>query len=124
MPYSLEMQLIIMSLRLVDSTPSIRWYILDLSTMHSTLVLSSDGAWLSKNALNGLIQSYASCCTDSSITIRSGPIASLVDSSGLTEGLDNFSTMTSDGVGALEEVIHAKFKTISVLSWLLAMNLP
>jgi hypothetical protein len=39
------------------------------------------------------------------MTIRS---ASLVSFAGLTEGLDNFTTMTSGGVGALEEAIHAK----------------
>jgi hypothetical protein len=29
-------------------------------------------------------------------------------SAGLTEGLNNFSMMTSDGVGALEEAIYAR----------------
>jgi hypothetical protein len=35
------------------------------------------------------IQSYATSCSGSLITIRSCPIASLVGSAGLTEGLDN-----------------------------------
>jgi hypothetical protein len=39
--------------------------------------------------------------------INSGP-TSLVDSSGFTEGLNNLSTITSDGVDALEEVIQAR----------------
>jgi hypothetical protein len=34
--------------------------------------------------------------------------ASLTGSTGLTEGLDNFTTITSGGVGALEEAIHAR----------------
>jgi hypothetical protein len=42
------------------------------------------------------------------MTIRSCSIASLVDSAGLIEGLDYFSTMMSDGVGALEEAIYAR----------------
>jgi hypothetical protein len=76
--------------------------------MRSSSVLSSDSGWLSKYALIGLIQSYAGCCAGSSMTIRSALVVSLIDSSGLTEGLDNFSTITSARVGAQEEAIHAK----------------
>jgi hypothetical protein len=76
--------------------------------MRSTLALSSDNGWLSKYALIGLIQSYAGYWAGSSMTIRSAPVASLIDSSALTEGLDNFSIITSIRVGALEEAIHAK----------------
>jgi hypothetical protein len=110
MPSSLEIHLIIMSLAPCRyNTPLIRWYILALHAMRSTSVLSSDGGWLSKNALIGLIESYASCCAGSSITIRSVPVASLVDSSGLTDGLNNFSTIISSGIDALEETIHARW---------------
>jgi hypothetical protein len=59
--------------------------------------------------LIGWIQSYATSYSGSLITIRSCPIASLVGSAGLTEGLDNFSTMASSGVGALEEAIHDRW---------------
>jgi hypothetical protein len=76
--------------------------------MRSTSVLSSYGGWLSKYAPIGLIQSYVGYCADSSMTIRSAPAASLIDSSGLTKGLDNSSTITSGGVGALEEAMHAR----------------
>jgi hypothetical protein len=61
-----------------------------------------------------LIQSFAGCCGGSSITIRSALTSSLVDSSGFTEGLDNLSTITSGGVGALEEAIQARWSA----SWL------
>jgi hypothetical protein len=74
--------------------------------MRSTSVLSSDGGWLSKNTLISLIQSYAGSCL--SITIGPSLIASLVDSSGLIEGLDSFFNMTSSGVSALEEAIRAR----------------
>jgi hypothetical protein len=66
--------------------------------------LSSDGGWLSRYALIRLIQSYAGCSADSSITISSGS-ALLIDSFSFTKGLDNLSTITSGGVGALEEAI-------------------
>jgi hypothetical protein len=109
MPSSLEMHPIIMSLAPCRySTPSIRRYILDLHAMRSTLTLSSDGGWLSKNVLIGPIQSYVGYCTGLSITIRLGSTASLVDSSDLTKGLDNFSTITFDEVGALQEAIQAR----------------
>jgi hypothetical protein len=39
------------------------------------------------------------------MTIRS---ASLISYACLTEGLDNFTTITSGGVGTLEEAIHAR----------------
>jgi hypothetical protein len=39
------------------------------------------------------------------MTIRS---ASLIRSAGLTEGLDNFTIITSGGVGTLEEAIHGR----------------
>jgi hypothetical protein len=81
---------------------------LDLRVKLSTSTLSSDGGWLSRNILNGLIQSYAASYSGSSITIRSGMAASMSYSAGLTEGLDNFSMMTSGGVGALKEAIHAR----------------
>jgi hypothetical protein len=77
--------------------------------MRSTFTLSSAGGWLSKNALSGLIQSYIVYCASSSMTIRSALAASLVDSSGLIEGLDNSSTITSSRVGALEEAMHARW---------------
>jgi hypothetical protein len=76
--------------------------------MRSTLALSSDGGWLFANIVIGFIQSYADSYSGSSITIRSGLAASASSSVGLTEGLDNFSIMTSSGVGALEEAIHAR----------------
>jgi hypothetical protein len=114
-PSSLEMHLIIMQLAPYwYSTPSIRWYILDLHMMHSTTALSYDGGWLSKYALIELIQSYAGCCTGSSMIIRPAIVASLIDSSSLTKGLDNFLTITSDRVGALQEAIHARWSA----SWL------
>jgi hypothetical protein len=115
MPSSLWMHLIIMSLvPRRYSTPSIRWYILDLCAMHSTSVLLSDGGWLSRNVLIGLIQSYTGCYSGSSITIGSGLVASLSSSAGLTKGLINLSMMTSGEIGALEEAIHARWSA----SWL------
>jgi hypothetical protein len=87
--------------------------------MHSIPALSSDGGWLSKYALIGLIQSYTGCYAGSLMTIRSALDALLIDSSSLTEGLDKFSTITSDGVGALEEAIQTleipNFKTVKKL---------
>jgi hypothetical protein len=80
----------------------------DLRVMLSTSALSSDGGWLSRNILIVLIQSYAGSCSGSLITIRSGLVASMSSSASLTEGLDNFSMMTSDEVGALKEAIHAR----------------
>jgi hypothetical protein len=110
-PSPLEMHLIIIPLAPYQySTLSIRWYILHLRAMRSTSALSSDGGWLSKYALIELIQSYVGCCAGSSITINSGS-ALLIDSSGFTEGLDNFSTMTSGRIGALEEAIQARWST-------------
>jgi hypothetical protein len=76
--------------------------------MHSTSVLLSDGGWLSRNILIGLIQSYTGCYSGSSITIGSGLVASLSSSAGLTKGLINLSMMTSGEIGALEEAIHAR----------------
>jgi hypothetical protein len=54
----------------------------------------------------GCIQSYTASCSGLSIAMTSCPITILLDSAALTEGLGNFSTMTSSGVGALEEEIH------------------
>jgi hypothetical protein len=76
--------------------------------MWSTSALSSDGGWMSRNILIGLIKSYAGSWSDSSITIRSGLVASVSSSVGLIEGLYNFSMMTSGGVGALDEAINAR----------------
>jgi hypothetical protein len=109
MPSSLEIHLIIMLLVPHRyNTLSIRWYILDLCAMCSTSALSSDGGWLSRNALIGLIQSYIASCSSSLITIRSGLTASISSSVGLTEDLDNFSIMVSGGASALEEAIYAR----------------
>jgi hypothetical protein len=108
MPSSLEIHLIIVPLAPRRyNIPSIIWYILDLCVIRSTSALSSDGDWLLKNALIELIQSYIGSCSGSSITIRSGLATSISSSAVPTEGLDHFSIMTSDGVGALEEAIHA-----------------
>jgi hypothetical protein len=112
MPSSLEIHFIIIPfVPRRYNIPSIRWYILDLRMICSTSALSSDGDWLSRNILIGPIQSYASPCSGSSITIRSGLAASISYSAGLTKGLDNFSMMTSGGVGALEEAIQARWST-------------
>jgi hypothetical protein len=78
---------------------------LALRAIRSTSALSSDNGWLLRNILIGFIQSNAGPGSGPSMTIR---FASLVGSAGLTEGLDNFTTMTSGGVGALEEAIHAR----------------
>jgi hypothetical protein len=88
------------------STPSIRWYILNLRAMCSISALSYDISWLSMYALIGLIQSIVGCCSAPSMTIRS---SSFNGSTSLTEGLVNFSMMMSDRVGALEQSIHAKW---------------
>jgi hypothetical protein len=56
----------------------------------------------------GCIQSYTGSNSDSSITIRSCLIASLVGFAGLTESLDNFSIMMSGRVCTLEEAIYAR----------------
>jgi hypothetical protein len=110
MPYSLEIHLIIMPFGPHRySIPSIRWYILDLCMIHSTSVLLSNGGWLSMNILIGLIQSYASPWSASSITIRSGFATSIASSAGLIKGLVNFSMITSDGLGALEEAIQGRW---------------
>jgi hypothetical protein len=69
-------------------------------------LLRSDGGRVSRNILIGFIQSYTGSCSDLLITIRSLSIASLTASTCLTEGLDSFSIITSDGVGAMEEMIH------------------
>jgi hypothetical protein len=109
MPPSLDMHFIIMPLApRQNKIPSIKWYYLDLRVMCSALALSSNGGWFSKNILIGCIQLYSCSLSGSSITIRSCSIASLATSVGLTEGLDHFSIMTSDRVGALEEAIHVK----------------
>jgi hypothetical protein len=79
-----------------------------LRAIHSTSALSSIDGWLFKYVLIGLIQPNAGCCAGSLMTIKSALAASLIDSSGLTEDLDNFSTITSVGVGVLEEAIYAK----------------
>jgi hypothetical protein len=76
--------------------------------MCSTLALSSNGGYFSRNILIGRNQSYAGSCFGSSITIRSCPIASSLGSAGLIEGLDNLSIITSGEVDALEEAIHVK----------------
>jgi hypothetical protein len=55
--------------------------------------------------LIGLIQSISGCCSATSTIIRS---VSLNISTDLIEGLINFSIMTSDGIGALEEAIQAR----------------
>jgi hypothetical protein len=115
MPSSLDMHFIIMSLApRRNKISSTRWYCLDLHAIHLTSTLSSDGSWFSRNILIGCIQSYAGSCSVSLITIGSCPITSLVGFAGLTEGLDNHSIMTSNGVGALEEAIQARWST----SWL------
>jgi hypothetical protein len=115
MSSSLEIHFIIMPLvPLLNNTPSIRWYSLDLRAIRLTSALSSDGGWFSRNILIGCIQSYAGSSFGSSMTIRSGSIASLVDSSSLTEGVDNYSIMMSGEVVALEEAIQARW----FASWL------
>jgi hypothetical protein len=112
---SLEIHLIIMPLAHHRyNTPSIRWYILDLHVMCSTLALSSVGGWLFKNILIRFIQSYDVSRCGSLITIGSGLTTSVFSSVGLTEGLDNFSMMMSSRVGTLEEAIYARW----LASWL------
>jgi hypothetical protein len=109
MPSSLDMHFIIMPLASRQNRmPLIKRYFLDFHVMRSTSALSSVGGWFFRNILIGCIQSYDGSCSSSFITIRSYPIAPLLDASALTEGLDNFSTMMTGGVGALEEAIHAR----------------
>jgi hypothetical protein len=109
MSSSLEIHFIIISFTPHQyNIPSIKWYILHLHVIRSTLALSSDGGWLSRNILIGLIQSYASPCSGSSMTIRSGLAASIAFFAALIESLVNFSMMTSDRVYALEEAIQAR----------------
>jgi hypothetical protein len=116
MPSSLDIHFIIMPLvPHWNKNSSMRWYCLDLCAVCSTLVLSSNGGWFSRNNLIRCIQSYVVAFSDSSITIRSCFIASFVGSIGFTKSLDNFSVMTSGGVGALEEAIHARWSVYTEL---------
>jgi hypothetical protein len=108
--FSLDMHFFIMPLAPHrNKIPSVGWYCLDVHVIRSTLVLSSDGDWFSRNILIGFNQSYSGSWSGSLITIRSCLIASLAASAGLTEGLDSFSIMISGRVGALEEAIHARW---------------
>jgi hypothetical protein len=116
MPSSLEIHLIIMPLVPHRyNIPSIRWYILDLCVIRSTSALSSDSGWMSRNILIWLVQSYVGFCSGSSITIRSALSALMSSFAGQTEGIENFSMMTSGGVGALEKPINARW-SVSRLS--------
>jgi hypothetical protein len=115
MPFFIDIHFIIMPLAPhQNNMPSTRWYCVDLCVIHSTSTLSSHGGWFSRNILIGCIQSYADSCSSTLMTIRSCSIAWLVNSADLTKGLDSFSIMMSDRVGALEEVIYARWSA----SWL------
>jgi hypothetical protein len=113
MPSSLDMHFIIMPLvPHRNKMSSMRWCCLDLCAIRSTSTLSSDSGWFSRNILIRCIQLYAGSCSGSSIIIRSCLIASFVGFTGLIEGIDNLSIMTSGGVGALEEAIYARWSTL------------
>jgi hypothetical protein len=88
------------------STPSIKWYILNLRAIRSIYASLSASGRFSKYDLIWLIQSNPDCWSGPSMTMR--PVSS-DGSIALTEGLTSLLRITSGGVGAPEEAIHAKW---------------